>query len=205
MSLVVDNILSITLNEGHLDLEISPCSMEDMITEVLHSLENQAHFQRIRMSIKPPVEPDFPRQLLTDRRQFKGTIYRLLDNAIKYSDEGGEVAISLELEHREQDVRVVIRIMDEGFGITDTANIWQPFSSDNGSISRTSSGLGAFRLARRSLFSWQTLKFALFRSGSHIRLESSASIGRRDRSHSAQGEGHPLLCLLPTSVTTIGR
>jgi signal transduction histidine kinase len=61
------------------------------------------------------IEPDLP-NVLVDRDKFGGVIGNLLNNAIKYSPNGGCITISVCHESRKN--RMVISITDEGIGIS---------------------------------------------------------------------------------------
>lgn len=73
---VVDDLLACTLSEGQIEADITPGSMEDMIIEVLEGLSNAGRHKGINLSLKPPVESNFPKRVLTDVREFKNIIYR---------------------------------------------------------------------------------------------------------------------------------
>lgn len=144
LKVVVDDLLSATKSSLQPELEIAPHSMEDLTQQVVHTLANQARVRSVKVEMQPPVDPAFPRQLLTDSRLFKGILQRLLDNGIRFSREGTTITISLELQVREEDgdLWVVLVIRDEGRGIDDLSKIWDAFAQEVYMDTRASSGLG---------------------------------------------------------------
>lgn len=76
LKVVVDDLLSVSLDEGRLEPEIAPYSMQDMLSEVIQSLSNAARHKKIKLSIQPPINPKFPREILTDKREWKGIMHR---------------------------------------------------------------------------------------------------------------------------------
>lgn len=75
-----------------------------------------------------------------DKVKFKQILYNLLNNAIKFSSEGGKVNISAELK---EDI-VEISVKDEGIGINeaDYERVFHPFVQIDESISRKHGGVG---------------------------------------------------------------
>lgn len=144
MKVVVDDLLSATKSSLQPELEIAPHSMEDMIQHVIHTLANQARVKEVKVEMVPPVDPAFPRQLLTDSRLFKGIVLRLLDNSIRFSSGGTTITIGLELQVREEDgdLWVVLVIRDEGRGIENPSKIWEAFEQEVYMDTRASTGLG---------------------------------------------------------------
>ena len=144
MKVVVDDLLSATKSSLQPELEIAPHSMEVMVQHVVHTLANQARVKEVKIEMVPPVDPAFPRQLLTDSRLFKGIVLRLLDNSIRFSSGGTTITIGLELQVREEDgdLWVVLVIRDEGRGIENPSKIWEAFEQEVYMDTRASIGLG---------------------------------------------------------------
>ncbi|MDF2892820.1 MAG: cell wall metabolism sensor histidine kinase WalK [Clostridia bacterium] len=82
----------------------------DKIREIISLLQNQAVHKNIDLIVK--VEADV-RMLHGDPDQFKQMLINLVDNAVKYTPEGGKVQVTAYNTKNE----VVIRIKDNGIGI----------------------------------------------------------------------------------------
>jgi two-component system sensor histidine kinase SenX3 len=78
--------------------------------------------------------------ILGDRRQLVSALYNLLDNAVKYSDDGSEVEIRASTNGRTVDVEV----RDRGIGIpsSDLERIFERFYRVDQARSRQTGGTG---------------------------------------------------------------
>lgn len=76
MKTVIDDLLALGLKDSHPQPEIAPHCLEDMVIEVIAAISNKASHKGVIVSIDPPVSDEFPREFLTDRRQFKNILYR---------------------------------------------------------------------------------------------------------------------------------
>src|SRR5206468_4334605 len=90
-----------------------------------------------------PVEMTEPAgDILTacDRRQVTSALFNLLDNAVKYSEEGGKVEISAHVEG----FTVAISVRDHGIGIPsrDLERIFERFYRVDRTRSRATGGTG---------------------------------------------------------------
>jgi len=84
--------------------------------------------------------PSTPVRVQADRNRLAQVIMNLLENARKYTPEGGSVRIRLSKEQRE----ALIRIQDTGIGIPDSElpHIWRRFYRVEKSRSRDYGGAG---------------------------------------------------------------
>ena len=78
--------------------------------------------------------------VLGDRRQLVSALYNLLDNAVKYSDEGDEV----EVRALSEGTNVVLQVQDHGIGIpkADLERVFERFYRVDQARSRTTGGTG---------------------------------------------------------------
>jgi two-component system phosphate regulon sensor histidine kinase PhoR len=88
---LVDDLADLSRFEGAgLELEIGPVSAGALIDEVLRGLEAQSKAKHLKVTSSgladaPPV--------MTDERALEQVLVNLVDNAIKYTPEGGEIRI----------------------------------------------------------------------------------------------------------------
>jgi len=107
MSRIVSEVLDLARAEaGRLELQLGPVDLSVSTKMVLERLEDQAGIER--------VEVDIPDGLSawTDRERFERSLENLVENAIKFSDEGA-VRVSASEEHDD----VLVTIADSGEGI----------------------------------------------------------------------------------------
>ena len=103
---------------------------------VIRSLSAAEH-RNIRIDLDEPAERV---SVLGDRRQLVSAVSNLIDNAVKYSETGGEVFVSSEIN----DGRVGMRVADRGIGIParDLDRIFERFYRVDRARSRGTGGTG---------------------------------------------------------------
>lgn len=133
---LVNDILDLSkIEAGHIDLEIEHFPLEAAIPEVLSNIRYLAMAKKIAVEVD--TEPDIV--LLADRVRFKQILYNLLNNAVKFTPEDGE--IRLKVQHNKN--FVFITVADTGIGILeeDQKVIFDEFRQV-GEMSRTVEGTG---------------------------------------------------------------
>ena len=135
---LVENLLSITrIEDGRMNLQISPQLMDEMIEEALHHVN--------RKSVEHEISVDSSEEFIlakVDARLIVQVVINIVDNAIKYTPKGSEIKIFTEKRQNQ----VVVSIADNGPGISDEvkAHVFDMFYSGANKIadSRRSLGLG---------------------------------------------------------------
>ena len=135
---LVDELLEISrINTGRVQLKREPIAVSDIIeraVETLHPLINQ---RRHELTVAVPSQPIW---LNADPSRLEQVLVNLLTNAAKYTDEGGYIQLSVELDGAE----VVMRVRDSGIGITSELlpHIFDLFTQGERSLDRAQGGLG---------------------------------------------------------------
>ena len=88
--------------------------IHDLIKEVFETLYLKAQNKRIKCSIKKGTEQ--PVAVFGDKEKIRQVLINLIDNAIKYGDEGGNVVASI---YNTDGQRVLVEISDNGIGISE--------------------------------------------------------------------------------------
>ena len=107
MSRIVSEVLDLARAEaGRLELQLGPVDLSVSTKIVLERLEGQAGIER--------VEVDIPDGLSawTDRERFERSLENLVENAIKFTDEG-----SVRVSAAEKEGDIFVKIVDSGEGI----------------------------------------------------------------------------------------
>ncbi|HSO26455.1 MAG TPA: HAMP domain-containing sensor histidine kinase [Anaerolineales bacterium] len=116
-----------------------PVNVKGVIEAVLMALVEHAEGRGISLTY---VGPPRPARVMGDRDHLHQALLNLVDNAIKYSDSGGQVVIGLQ----EMDNKLLIRVSDCGVGIPaeDLEHIFDTAyrARDARSFRRKGSGLG---------------------------------------------------------------
>lgn len=116
---LIDNLLDIGRIEAGFDLETKPCDLGQVIEEAVREFRLQAEEkQELRWQ---PVETLLLVQ--GNSRRLRRVMDNLLDNAIKYTQEGGWIAVSA----IEDDGHIVVGVADNGIGISQAE---QPYVFD---------------------------------------------------------------------------
>ncbi len=107
----INNILNVAkYDRSHLKLHLQEERLSDIYTIVADDLQLRAHTQNRGLVVAIP--PDLP-TIAADRNSLTEVIANLIDNAIKYSHEGGQISVSAVVDGRF--VRCSVR--DQGIGI----------------------------------------------------------------------------------------
>lgn len=113
LGLVDDFLNAARIEEGRFLEKLKPFSLEAILEHIVLLFGQQAKKKSIELEVKKPV---FPLPFVKmDVEKIKLAIENLLDNAIKYTLEGGKVTISLEETPDGKDI--IFSIKDTGIGI----------------------------------------------------------------------------------------
>jgi signal transduction histidine kinase len=139
---LVNVFLNVTrIEAGRFQLDLAPVEIQKMIEEEIAELELSAQRKHLRLVFHPPTRP-VP-SVLADSDKVRDVIINLVDNAIKYTEEG-EITITLAV----RDPGVVISVKDPGVGIEpkEASRLFQKFVRGSGiaRIQPDGSGLGLF-------------------------------------------------------------
>lgn len=117
-------------------LEVGPADLAAVVQSAVESVESKAERFGIEIVFHDGVE----HRCVCDAPKLYQVFLNLLDNAIKYSDPGGHVGITIEEEASE----LVVRIRDTGVGIPeeDRDHLFERFYRVNKDRSRSTGGSG---------------------------------------------------------------
>jgi signal transduction histidine kinase/CheY-like chemotaxis protein len=117
LNAIVNDILDLSkLEADKLSFESEVFKVSDWIDSSLQLIEPKAARKGLTISTK--LDPDIPAYLLGDVARLRQVLINLLDNAVKFSDEG-VICLALELaEERETAVTLRCDISDPGIGIS---------------------------------------------------------------------------------------
>jgi len=140
---IINDILDLSkLEAGKLSLDRSPFSIRRCVDETVSLLAPMAHQKGLELVSF--VYDDVPDSLIGDRTRIAQIITNLVNNAIKFTDEG-EVVLRVMLEKEESErVELAIQVSDTGMGIApeEQAHIFETFVQGRRSRVRASGGTG---------------------------------------------------------------
>lgn len=170
LSELVENVLAFArLNTGHRVLRLAPTALGKLLGTVARRALAKATAKGLAFEYRQG--DSLPGYSMIDGEQLEDILGHLLDNALKFTDEGG---ITLALE-RDGD-RLVFTVADTGIGMTadHIRQLFRPFEQADGSTSRRFGGMGlGLALTERMVR----------RMGGTIRVESTLDKGSRFEVH----------------------
>ena len=155
---IINDILSISRIElGEMKLYEGEIDVAHGIDSVIRLVALRAQERSIAVGVS--VEAGLP-PLLADERALKQILLNVLSNAIKFTNEGGEVQVTA---RRAAAGGLAIAIADNGIGITPEAmaRVAEPFFQADGSLERRHEGLGLGLAIVRDLMKLHDGSFAI--------------------------------------------
>ncbi len=126
------------LESGELQLQQKDFDLLDLIDEVVEFMEMKSRKRGIDVVYAEIYERPVP--VYADKDRIRQVLVNLIDNAIKYSEEGGHTKISL----FDMDDHILLEITDDGIGIDkgDIPRLFERFFRTEQARSRKQSGSG---------------------------------------------------------------
>jgi PAS domain S-box-containing protein len=111
MARLLDDLLDLTrIGRGILDLNKEKVDVRSIITSCVESVRSLIEERRHELTVKLLPDPVWAE---ADAVRLEQVVMNLLTNAINYTDDGGQIRLTLDREGDE----VVIRVIDSGIGI----------------------------------------------------------------------------------------
>lgn len=139
LELITDILDLSKIIAGEFELSCGPQSLTSICQESMNRISHLAQKKQIRTSF---VFQSKIATVYADKRRLKQALGNLLNNAVKFTPEGGEIGLSVEYDQENQQVKFVV--WDTGIGIPkDKMNmLFKPFVQLDGKLSRRYSGTG---------------------------------------------------------------
>lgn len=134
---LVNQVMEIARLEGHaLDMTIRPELIDHAVEDVLETLAEAAQARSVRIAAADSGHL----KVMADGRGLRTLLSNLLQNAIAWSPEGGEVVVDV----RRCGDSVEIEVADHGPGIAaaDIQRLMRPFEQGEDALTRSSQGAG---------------------------------------------------------------
>ena len=139
---LINDILDLSKIEAQrLELESATCDVLQIVADVASILRVRAAEKGLELRVN--VEPGVPRTIQSDAVRLKQMLMNLVGNAVKFTLQG-RVTISVAMQMRRDEPRLVFRVADTGIGIAaDKLNtIFEPFCQADSSVTRRFGGTG---------------------------------------------------------------
>ncbi len=142
ISIIDDLLVAMDVEEGRFRIDRAPVIVRDIIQSVLSEFGPDLRVKKLRLDADLP--DDDRREITGDAIKLHQALARLVDNAVRYTPEGG--VVRAKLEYPESGVRVVIA--DTGIGISgsEQAHLFEKFyrASNAADMNPDASGLGLY-------------------------------------------------------------
>lgn len=143
---LIDDLINTTqISKGNSDLSLSPANFPEIVQTVVEQTKSKADENKIHL--KALIDEKLP-VIRIDQPKIIWVIRQLVDNALKFTPEQGEVII--EVKCKEDSIWVAVE--DTGIGIPEDKlnEIFEPFHQLDGNAARKYSGTGiGLTLARQ--------------------------------------------------------
>lgn len=138
----INNILDFAkIEAGQLHLEKIGFDVQECIQRVISVMRIQAEKKNIKLIAHLSNMPQF---VLGDPSRLAQVMINLVNNAIKFTGEGGLISVSAAPEQVDQQINVLFNVKDSGIGIPKSKQhlLFQHFSQLHGSHIAPGTGLG---------------------------------------------------------------
>jgi len=140
LSRLISSLLEVSrVATGHFHVELEPLDLRALLRRIGEEVRVTLEAHRLELSL-----PDHPVLIAGDALRLEQMLQNLLQNAVKYSPEGGP--ISLRLSH--DDTHAAIAVADQGVGIPQSAlpQLFQRFfrAADRAQANTAGMGIGLY-------------------------------------------------------------
>jgi signal transduction histidine kinase len=138
LSRMVSSLLELSrFQTGQMDIEPRPMDVVELSTQILLGMEPKVNERHLNVEI---MVPDTPVTLMADPDSIAQIMTNLLDNAVKFCDEGGTITLSIMTKNDRG--YVIVRNTGETIPPEDLPFIFDRFHKADASRSMDKSGLG---------------------------------------------------------------
>ncbi|MEI7849087.1 MAG: ATP-binding protein, partial [Chloroflexota bacterium] len=138
MAHLINTLLDLGRVEAGVGLQLELVSLIDMIEQVTGPLQLMAFQKNIEFSLNMPsnIRP----MIEVDKALFQQVIYNLVENALKYTPDGGKVALSLHVKNN----HALFEVQDSGIGVDprDKPRLFEKFYRSGQREAREQKGTG---------------------------------------------------------------
>ena len=140
MAKLVNNLLDLGRIDFGVGLQVESIPVLDILERVISSLQMEAKQKQISLGME--IAKDLPHAIEADQVLLQQAIYNLVENALKYTPEGGEVTIHLQTDGS----ALIFAVQDSGIGIpeSDLPRLFEKFyrGTNREALAKRGTGLG---------------------------------------------------------------
>ncbi|MEA5620314.1 PAS domain S-box protein [Cronbergia sp. UHCC 0137] len=146
---LINDILDLSkIEAGQVELDCTMIDINQLCQSSLSFIKQQAFQKQIQLEVK--LQPNLP-ELMVDERRIRQVLINLLNNAVKFTPEGGSITLTVTREQYPPETEIThlrdfirIAVIDTGIGIApeNLHKLFQPFVQIDSSLNRQYSGTG---------------------------------------------------------------
>lgn len=142
--LITDLLDLSRIQAGRVAMRVGSVDLAQLAREVIDQLATRSP----RHSLRTSFPPGYP-VVRGDADQLRRALFNLVQNAVKYSPEGGEILVVGEVTAED----VLVRVIDQGIGIPpgEEERVFERFHRADTRLSRTTAGVGLGLYITRSI------------------------------------------------------
>jgi two-component system, chemotaxis family, CheB/CheR fusion protein len=151
LSRLVDDLLDTArISRGQIQLRREPVELQRVVNRAVENMRPEIDSRRHRLAVNLPSEP---LRVAGDATRLEQVLGNLLQNAAKYTPEGGEITVSAARADGAAQPEAVVRVRDNGIGIAAEMlpRVFDLFSQADRSLAHSQGGLGIGLSLVRSL------------------------------------------------------
>ena len=144
---LIDDVLDVSrIVAGKMTFHPEPVDLTSVLQAAMTTVRPAAAAKNIMMMFE--TAPGMP-QVLGDEGRLQQVIWNLLSNAVKFTPRGGSIRIRI--EHLESVVRLTVQDTGKGIEADYLPHVFEPFSQEDGTATRSHEGIGLGLSIVRSL------------------------------------------------------
>ena len=139
---LINNILDYTkMDVGKMTVDMVPCDLNKILSSVKEMMRLKARSKSIGFDMF--IDSSIPETIITDPTRMRQCLINLIDNAIKFTDEG-HVHVYAKIVSESQGTMLTLAVEDTGIGIPEEKlnAIFDSFTQADGSTTRKFGGTG---------------------------------------------------------------
>ncbi len=139
---LVEELLDVArISQGKIALRTAPLDLGAVVAQGVETVRELIDKRGHTLTLRLPTQP---MSLQGDFARLAQVVANLLNNAAKYTDDGGQIEVSLESAGTGAEARALIRVRDNGLGIDAELlpHVFDLFEQGKRSLDRSQGGLG---------------------------------------------------------------
>ena len=138
LSRLVDDLMDVSrITRGKVDLRMQPVDLAEVAGRAVEEVRPLVEARKHRLTMAHPAGPA---RVKADPTRLTQVVANLLNNAAKYTDEGGEITLTVDRVGE----NAVVRVRDSGVGISPEmlSRVFELFTQVDSTLDRAQGGLG---------------------------------------------------------------